>query len=287
MHEPSPFWDPFSLLLPHLPLQIHSPSSLPPGRLTPALPRNLDLWFCLGNLWPMGGPRGRAEDGQRLLRPGFEYFLHPWGSRCSSSRFSWAWQWKDSFVYSPTSVWLWLPFQGSIHHCIPLIPVLCSIRVKASWHPSWQFSLGPTTHFGFLCSIFLAVSHIWDLGSLTKDQTLTLCMGSTESQPLGHQGSPLVPLQNQQEAKEQAWERGARPREPRPWISGAVWPGCQTWLAAHCPSLSSVPSWLCLLAPKTKVQLGAFGLTAQILPVCWSPGDGEQEMSLWGFRMRK
>ena len=193
-HEPSPFWDPFSLLLPHLPLQIHSPSSLPPGRLTPALPRNLDLWFCLGNLWPMGGPRGRAEDGQRLLRPGFEYFLHPWGSRCSSSRFSWAWQWKDSFVYSPTSVWLWLPFQGSIRHCIPLIPVLCSIRVKASWHPSWQFSLGPTTHFGFLCSIFLAVSHIWDLGSLTKDQTLTLCMGSTESQPLGHQGSPLVPL---------------------------------------------------------------------------------------------
>ena len=77
----------------------------------------------------------------------------------------------------------------------PCSPVLCSIKVKASWHPSWQFSLGPTTHFGFLCSIFLAVSHsIWDLGSLTKDQTLTLCMRSTESQPLGHQGSPLVPL---------------------------------------------------------------------------------------------
>ena len=118
----SPFWDPFSLLLPHLPLQIHSPSSLPPGRLTPALPRNLDLWFCLGNLWPMGGPRGRAEDGQRLLRPGFEYFLHPWGSRCSSSRFSWAWQWKDSFVYSPTSVWLWpdwasLELSPSVESC--------------------------------------------------------------------------------------------------------------------------------------------------------------------------
>ena len=161
-HEPSPFWDPFSLLLPHLPLQIHYPSSLPPGRLTPALPRNLDLWFCLGNLWPMGGPRGRAEDGQRLLRPGFECFLHPWGSRCSSSRFSWAWQWKDSFVYSPTSVWLWLPFQGSIHHCIPLLPCpllhqsesfMASLLAVLSGphHPLWVplfYFFGCVTHLG-------------------------------------------------------------------------------------------------------------------------------------------
>ena len=31
--------------------------------------------------------------------------------------------------------------------------------------------------------------------------------------------------------------KGARPREPRAWVSGAVWPGCQTWwrVAPHYP----------------------------------------------------
>lgn len=42
-----------------------------------------------------------------------------------------------------------------------------------------------------------------------------------------------------------------------------------------------------LLAAETKAQLGAFSLTAQILPVSWSPGNREQGMSLWGFRVRK
>ena len=32
----------------------------------------------------------------------------------------------------------------------------------------------------------------WDLHSLTRDRTCTFCMGSTESQPLDHQGSPQL-----------------------------------------------------------------------------------------------
>ena len=32
---------------------------------------------------------------------------------------------------------------------------------------------------------------MWDPSSLTRDQTYTPCIGSTESQPLDHQGIPL------------------------------------------------------------------------------------------------
>ena len=38
---------------------------------------------------------------------------------------------------------------------------------------------------------FLAVLHsMWDLSSLTRDQTCTLCIRGTKSQPLDCQGSP-------------------------------------------------------------------------------------------------
>ena len=33
---------------------------------------------------------------------------------------------------------------------------------------------------------------MWDPCSLSRDQTCTPCIGSTESQPLGHQGSPIL-----------------------------------------------------------------------------------------------
>ena len=42
---------------------------------------------------------------------------------------------------------------------------------------------------------FLVTPHgIWDLSSLIRDQTLTLCIGSMESLPLNHQGSPKLVL---------------------------------------------------------------------------------------------
>ena len=44
----------------------------------------------------------------------------------------------------------------------------------------------------FLFFNFLAALHgMWDLSSPTRDGTCTLCSGSTESQPLDLQGSPL------------------------------------------------------------------------------------------------
>ena len=48
--------------------------------------------------------------------------------------------------------------------------------------------------FGKLfCFYFLAAPcSIWDLSSPTRDRTLTPCTGSAESQPLDHQGSPLL-----------------------------------------------------------------------------------------------
>ena len=46
-------------------------------------------------------------------------------------------------------------------------------------------------HLGafFLSFFFFAVLHgVWDLSSLTRDGTCAPCSGSTESQPLDHQG---------------------------------------------------------------------------------------------------
>ena len=43
--------------------------------------------------------------------------------------------------------------------------------------------------------MFLAMLRgMWDLSSLTRDGTCILCFGSTESQPLDHQGSPSLLL---------------------------------------------------------------------------------------------
>ena len=33
---------------------------------------------------------------------------------------------------------------------------------------------------------------MWDLSSLTKDETCTPCIGNAESKPLDHQGSPRI-----------------------------------------------------------------------------------------------
>ena len=45
----------------------------------------------------------------------------------------------------------------------------------------------------FLFFKFLATSHgMWDLSSLTRDQTCAPCSGSAESEPLDRQGSPTV-----------------------------------------------------------------------------------------------
>ena len=45
----------------------------------------------------------------------------------------------------------------------------------------------------FYLFIFLAASHnMWDLRSLTRNQTPAPCSGSAESQPLDHERSPLV-----------------------------------------------------------------------------------------------
>ena len=136
-----------------------------------------------------------APEEQRLLPQGLRCFLYPWAPRCSPSRFSWSWQWKDSFAHSPTPVWLQLPFQGSVHCSIPLLRCPLLHQSESFLAPLLAVLWAPPPTLGSIVLFFLAVSHsIWDLGSLTKDQTLTLCMGSRESQPLGPQGSPLVPL---------------------------------------------------------------------------------------------
>ena len=163
--KPSPSWDPYSLLLLHLPLQTHSPSSLLPGRLTLALPRNPDLWFCLGHLWPVGGPRG----GRACCAQGLRCFLYPWGSRCSPSRFSWSWQWKDSFVHSPTPVWLQLPFQGSVHCWIPLL--CCPLLHQSESFFTSLLAVLSGPHHPLWVPLFYFFGHVTQhLGSWFSDQ---------------------------------------------------------------------------------------------------------------------
>ena len=52
--------------------------------------------------------------------------------------------------------------------------------------------------FFFNIYLFLFFGHMWDLSSLTRDQTHAPCSGSTESKQLDHQGSPtsILSLKN-------------------------------------------------------------------------------------------
>ena len=61
-------------------------------------------------------------------------------------------------------------------------------RLSLNLGPSIEVESGPLRKTFFF---FLAELHgIWNLSSLTRDQTHTPCSGSIESKPLDHQGSP-------------------------------------------------------------------------------------------------
>ena len=71
----------------------------------------------------------------------------------------------------------------------PLCFILFSPLLKYSWNRFIYF-------FGiqyFVCLFVLAVPYgTWDHSSPARDRTLVPCSGSVESQPLDHQGSPIV-----------------------------------------------------------------------------------------------
>ena len=48
----------------------------------------------------------------------------------------------------------------------------------------------PFLSFSFSFSFLAVPRSMWDLSSLTRDQTRAPCIGSAESSPLDHQGSP-------------------------------------------------------------------------------------------------
>ena len=70
------------------------------------------------------------------------------------------------------------------------------------WHLGFQhlqgvsISVGTISSLCFLhlfCYLLLAAQrHMWDLNSLTRDQTCALCIGSTESQPLDSSEAPSL-----------------------------------------------------------------------------------------------
>ena len=78
-------------------------------------------------------------------------------------------------------------------------PISCLSPHQAMSSVLWDPMPHTFSLFFFFFSFFLATLHaacgIWDHSSLTRDRSCAPCSGSTESQPLDRQGSPL-PLFN-------------------------------------------------------------------------------------------